>query len=239
MDKSRRDKTAKRATRPKACPACGGKIAQDDRILRKCLFYFKKSTFRDKKDVLFASIDKKLKIVSWTMQSDCTNRLCSGQELARIIFFASKNGMDIGSLGEKRIKFLYESGKVKGPADLYRLTETDLMTIDKVKQKSAAKMLESIKATARNNTLAQVIHSMGIPFCGLSSAELLATKANSLEGLLALTENDLQQIPGMSTNLLQTFNSRMFLLSFSSCFLPLDFQQQVSVPKQLVYLLSI
>jgi DNA ligase (NAD+) len=127
----------------------------------------------------------------------CPNRKgCPAQALRRIIFFASKSGMDITHLGKKVIEQLVESGLVERIEDIYRLKKEDLLTLRNFKDKAADNVLTSIEVS-KKVPLAKLIMALGIPYVGAETAESLALFCKSLLALSHMTEEELMAIEGV------------------------------------------
>ena len=76
----------------------------------------------------------------------CPNRDCFGAQTRAIMHFASKGAMDIDGLGEKIIRQLVSAGLVREVSDLYRLTEGDLLPLERFAEKSAQNIIQAIRA---------------------------------------------------------------------------------------------
>lgn len=127
---------------------------------------------------------------------------CPEQRLRRIIFFASKMAMDIENFGEKVAEQLYKKGFIKTAADIYALTEQELIQIEGFKEKSIQNLLSSIESS-RKVSLARFIMALGIKHIGIQTAELLALKAGSLEKLMQFTKEDYLRIEGIGDKVAQ------------------------------------
>jgi DNA ligase (NAD+) len=121
---------------------------------------------------------------------------CVEQNLRKIVFFASKDAMDIGHLGEKVVEQLMAKGFIKKVSDIYRLTEKELYQLEGFKEKSVKNLLKSIDQS-RTPTLARLILALGIKYVGEGTAELLAMRATDIQTLSQLSQSDLQQIDGV------------------------------------------
>lgn len=126
----------------------------------------------------------------------CVNPMCGMQNLRRLIFFASKQAMDIDHMGEKVVTKLYELGLVTKLSDFYRLTADDLFKIEGFKEKSVANVLGSLEAS-KKVTLPRFIFSLGIPHVGIGTAELLAERGLTLDGVLSLSHEAINAIDGI------------------------------------------
>lgn len=127
----------------------------------------------------------------------CPNKLnCPAQGLRRLIYFASKSGMDIENLGSKVVEKLADAGLVASISDIYRLTEEDLFQLEGFKQKSIDNLLSAIEAS-KNVDLDRFLMALGIPFVGAGVAELLANAAGSLKKLEEMSGEELIEIEGI------------------------------------------
>jgi DNA ligase (NAD+) len=126
----------------------------------------------------------------------CTNAACPAQALERIKHFVSRGAMDIEGVGEKMSQILFEAGLIKDAGDLYYLTKDQLISLERMADKSAANILNSIEKS-KNRPLPRVIFALGIPNIGDETAELLAEHYSSLEELGRATPEELQEIPSI------------------------------------------
>ncbi len=126
----------------------------------------------------------------------CPNPTCATQELRKIIFFASREGMDINHLGKKVAEQLFEKGLVRRLSDIYTLDAQALDQLEGFKEKSIENLLEGIEASKRV-PLARFLAALGIPNVGSGTADLLATKAGDLETVMQMSKEELCQIEGI------------------------------------------
>ncbi|CDZ80528.1 DNA ligase [Candidatus Rubidus massiliensis] len=121
---------------------------------------------------------------------------CPEQQLRRIIYFASKDAIDIEHLGEKVVEQLFTKGFIKKPSDIYKLTSEDLFQLDGFKEKSVNNLLNSIQKS-KETPLARFILALGIKHVGAGIAEILANRAGSIETLSTYSLEDLMRIDGI------------------------------------------
>lgn len=127
----------------------------------------------------------------------CPNtKHCPEQQMRRIIYFASRDAMDIEHLGEKVVEQLFTKKLIHKISDLYTLTEQDLAKLEGFKEKSIHNLLESIDKS-RHVSLARFLIALGIKYVGEGTAELLAEHVGDLEKLSHLNEEELKEIPGV------------------------------------------
>ncbi|OQX33654.1 MAG: DNA ligase (NAD(+)) LigA [Oceanospirillales bacterium LUC14_002_19_P2] len=122
----------------------------------------------------------------------CTGGLyCSAQRKEAIRHFASRKAMDVDGLGEKLIDQLVDKELVSTIADLFRLTEEQLIRLERMGAKSAANLVAALK-TSKTTTLARFIYSLGIREVGEATAATLASHFCTLEALEAASVEELQ-----------------------------------------------
>ena len=112
--------------------------------------------------------------------------------------YASKGAMDIDTLGEKNVVALVDSGLVADLADIYRLTNDQLLTLDRFAEISARKLIDAIAAT-KQPPLARFIFGLGIRHVGAQTAIDLATAFESMDGLKTATIDQLEAVEGIGT----------------------------------------
>lgn len=121
---------------------------------------------------------------------------CPEQVMRKIFFFASKDAMNIEHLGDKVTKQLIEKKLIRSISDLYQLTKEDLAQLEGFKEKSIQNLLNSIDKS-RHVSLERFILALGIKYVGEGSAELLAQTARTIDRLLEMRIDELQQIQGI------------------------------------------
>jgi len=121
----------------------------------------------------------------------CPNSDCTGQLRERLRYFAGRDQMDIEHLGVSLIEQLVASGLVTNFADLYRLTKDDLLSLERMGDKSAQNVLDAIGAS-KTRPLWRFIAGLGILHVGSRSAQVLADQFGSLEALMDASLEELQ-----------------------------------------------
>jgi DNA ligase (NAD+) len=125
----------------------------------------------------------------------CINMACPAQLRRGIIHFVSRNAMNIDGLGEAIVKMLLEKGFIKDPGDLYYLKDKreDLVKIERMGKKSVQNLLDAIERS-KENDLERLINALGIKLVGSKAASLLAEKFESLDRLMAASQEELTAI---------------------------------------------
>ena len=140
----------------------------------------------------------------------CTGIACPAQLKEMILHFVSREAMDIEGAGPALINQLVDTGLVRDVADLYRLNREQLMSLERMGEKSAENLLEAIDKS-RGRGLAPLIFALGIRFAGTRVSEILADRYGSMDALAAATEEQLTQIPEIgpkiAASIIQYFDS--------------------------------
>ncbi len=123
----------------------------------------------------------------------CTNINCPAQIKQRIMHYASRNGMDIEGLAEKRVEQLYNADLVKSISSIYDLTKEDLLSLEGYADKSAENLLSEIEKS-KERTLDRFLYALGIPLVGQHIARVLAQNYDSLDDLMKSSNEELQRI---------------------------------------------
>jgi DNA ligase (NAD+) len=123
----------------------------------------------------------------------CINPHCLGQLKERIRYFAGRGQMDIENLGEALIDQLVEAGLVKNLADIYKLTKDDLLELERMADKSAQNVIDSIEES-KTRPLWRLVAGLGIRHIGVQTAQDLASHFGSLEAIIKATQAELDAI---------------------------------------------
>ena len=133
----------------------------------------------------------------------CTNAACPSQALERIKHFVSRGAMDIDGVGEKLCQALFEGGLIKDAADLYYLTKEQLLGLERMADKSASNVLNSIEKS-KDRPLARMIFALGITHVGDQYAELLAEQFHSIDQLAKTSQEELSTIPSIGPKIAES-----------------------------------
>ena len=122
----------------------------------------------------------------------CVNPDCKEQVVQRLVHYVSRPAMDIDGLGEQTIRDLVEMG-LKHPHELYELTKEQLLSLPRMAEKSATKLLTAIHATTVPK-LENFIFSLGIKDVGESTARNLTLAFVDLPSLMAASKEKLRKV---------------------------------------------
>ena len=123
----------------------------------------------------------------------CVNVNCPAKLRESILHFASRGVMNIDGMGEALVNQLTERGVVKNIADVYRLTESELLKLERMGEKSAQNVLREIEAS-KKLPLERVIFGLGIRFVGERTAQFLAEHFGSMDAIMNASEDELIQV---------------------------------------------
>lgn len=118
---------------------------------------------------------------------------CPAQRKESLKHFASRLALDIEGLGDKLIDQLVSVELVAEPADLFGLQQAALVGLERMGEKSAAKLLRSIEAS-RTTTLPRFIYALGIREVGEATAQSLADHFGDLDSLVAADAEALETV---------------------------------------------
>ena len=126
--------------------------------------------------------------------SRCAGEACPAQIREGIIFFASRNAMDIEGMGPQLVSQLLQSGLIRGFDDIYSLRFEDLVELERMGEKSAQNLLDAIRNSKRR-PLHRLINALGIRHVGERTARDLAVHFGSMDKLSEATYDELMGIP--------------------------------------------
>lgn len=126
----------------------------------------------------------------------CTNAACPAQVLGRLLLFGSRGAMNIDRVGYKLVKQLLDRGMISDAADLYGLTNAQLLTLERMGEKSAQNVLDSI-ASSKKTTLPRLLYALGIRHVGSHVAEVLADHFGDVERLMQASFEEIRDAPGI------------------------------------------
>ena len=120
----------------------------------------------------------------------CINSNCPAQRIRSIIHFASKDAMDIEGLGPAIVEQLCNEKLITNYADLYYLTKAQLINLERMADKSAQNLVDSIEAS-KTRGLERVLCGLGIKHIGVKAAKLLAETFGNIDSIITATKEQL------------------------------------------------
>lgn len=123
----------------------------------------------------------------------CVNPKCPAQMKEGLNHFVSRNAMNIDGLGPRILEQLFEKNLVHDVADLYNLTESDFLQLDKVKEKSANNFLEAIQKS-KENSAERLLFGLGIRHVGAKAAKILMEHFGDIVTLSQASKEDIANL---------------------------------------------
>ena len=136
--------------------------------------------------------------------SRCTGgAICPAQVLERLIHFGSRGALNIEGVGPKLLQQMLDRDLIRDPADLFTLTKAQVLTLERMADKSADNVIAAIDRS-RRPSLARMIYSLGIRHVGLHVAEVLAQYMPDLDRLAGASFEEVRDIPGIGPTIAQS-----------------------------------
>lgn len=123
----------------------------------------------------------------------CVNADCPARLKESLLHFAKRGVMNIDGLGEALVTQLMERGMVASVADLYSLNKEQLLSLERVADKSAQALLDQIERS-KTEPLQRVLFGLGIRFVGERTAQLLAESFGSMDELSRAGQEELERV---------------------------------------------
>ncbi|WML57988.1 NAD-dependent DNA ligase LigA [Neobacillus sp. PS2-9] len=120
----------------------------------------------------------------------CINPKCPAQIREGLIHFVSRNAMNIDGLGEKVISQLFAEKLISDVADIYKLTQEQLLALERMGEKSVSNLLKAIE-TSKGNSLEKLLFGLGIRHVGAKAAKTLAQVFGSMNKLADASKEEL------------------------------------------------
>jgi DNA ligase (NAD+) len=133
----------------------------------------------------------------------CVNPHCLGRLKERLRYFVGRGQMDIEHLGEALIDQLVEAGLVSNIADIYKLTKEDLVQLERMADKSAQNVIDSIEAS-KTRPLWRLVAGLGIRHIGGQTAQDLTEHFGSLDALMNASEAELDAVEQIGQKVAQS-----------------------------------
>lgn len=123
----------------------------------------------------------------------CVNADCPARLIESLLHFSARKVMNIEGLGEAVVQQLLDRGLVKSIADLYSLTEEQLLSLERIGKKTADALLAEIERS-KSAPLNRVLFGLGIRFVGERTAQLLAEEFGSMDELMKASTEELERV---------------------------------------------
>lgn len=152
--------------------------------------------------------DMKSTLVKIDDQADtrCVESSCPFQRDQRIIYFASRGGMDIEGLGERTVFALSDAGLVEDVGDLYALTVENLLTLEGFAQRGAQNLIEAL-SQSKTRPLPKLLTALGIKHLGPAAADSLASHFGTVDAIAKASSEELSAIDGVGVVIAESIAS--------------------------------
>ncbi|WP_052584014.1 NAD-dependent DNA ligase LigA [Phocaeicola abscessus] len=118
---------------------------------------------------------------------------CPPQIKGKIEHFISRRAMNIEGIGSETVDQFFQEGLIRDIADLYDLKVSDIVSLERMGEKSADNIIKGIEAS-KTVPWARVLFAIGIRFVGETTAKVLAKSFPSVDELKVVTLDDLIRI---------------------------------------------
>ena len=145
---------------------------------------------------------------------------CPAQQKAAINHFVSKSCLDVDGFGEKLVEQLINKNIISNLSDIFYLKFNDLISLDRMAEKSANNILNAIKKS-KDTDLWRFINGLGIKNIGQNASKILAKKFKKINNLYNLSIDDLLEINEfgdiMSNSIIDFFNNQRNINTINRC----------------------
>ncbi|OPJ56295.1 NAD-dependent DNA ligase LigA [Alkalithermobacter paradoxus] len=133
----------------------------------------------------------------------CVNTLCPAQIRRGIIHFVSRNAMNIEGLGESIVTLLLNNNLIKDVADLYYIKKEDLVKLERMGEKSAQNLINSIEKSKQND-LSRLIFGLGINYIGEKGAKILSNNFKDIDTIINAKFEDIIKLDEFGEKMAQS-----------------------------------
>jgi DNA ligase (NAD+) len=133
----------------------------------------------------------------------CINTSCPAILRGALVHWAGRDAMDINGLGEKWVLQLVDRQMIRTVADLYDLTEMQLLTVDRMGTKSAQNLVKAI-AQSKSKPWSRVLYGLGIRHVGSVNAQILTENFSTVEALAGASVEAIATLYGIGTEIAQS-----------------------------------
>lgn len=164
----------------------------------------------------------------------CTGTNCPAQRLRNIIHFVSRNAMDIDGLGPSIIEQMLERNMIENAADLYFLKHEEIAKMDKMGDKSADNLINSLNKS-KENDLYRLIYALGIRHIGEKAAKILSKEFQSIDNLINASIEDMTKINDIGGTMAESVKEYFseiqnleFIDKLKSCGINMENKEEIS-----------
>ncbi|MCD6543454.1 MAG: NAD-dependent DNA ligase LigA, partial [Flavobacteriaceae bacterium] len=134
----------------------------------------------------------------------CPNEFgCPTQITGRIQHFISRKAMNIDGLGAETVELLYKEGLIHNYADLYELTEDQIIPLERMAEKSAANLVRGVESS-KQIPFEKVLFALGIRYVGETVAKKLAKHYKNIDNLISASFDELVNVDEIGERIAQS-----------------------------------
>lgn len=144
------------------------------------------------------SCKKKIQKNLQTSESFCTNINCHDRLIKKIIYFVSKDCMNIKGLGNQIIEKLINEKIIRNISDVYKLNKKveSMMLLDKMGKKLIGNLLYEIEIS-KQLPFHKVLTALGIQHVGSEISLLLTNTFKNIDNIIDASHEEFEQIEGI------------------------------------------
>ncbi|MBL6646942.1 MAG: NAD-dependent DNA ligase LigA [Flavobacteriaceae bacterium] len=131
---------------------------------------------------------------------------CPTQIMGRIQHFISRKAMDIEGLGGETVALMHKQGLLQSYADLYVLTEAQLLPLERMAEKSVSNVLQGIEES-KSIGFERVLFALGIRYVGQTVAKKLARHFKNIGAIASADQESLMAVDEIGTRIAQSVNA--------------------------------
>lgn len=123
----------------------------------------------------------------------CINPGCPAQLVQKLIFFVSKDAMDIDGFGQSNVEKFFEMGWLKSFPDIYRLEAAAIADLEGYGRRSADKLIAAIEKS-KDNPIHRLLHALSIHHLGKKASRLIAAEIDYVPDLAHWSQEQFESI---------------------------------------------
>ena len=136
----------------------------------------------------------------------CTNSSCPAQLVRLVEHFVSKSAMDVDGVGGKLGNSLIQSGLISDVADIYTLEREQLISLDRMGEKSTSNVIEAI-ADSKDRPLSRLLVALGISHIGTEVAENIANRFGNMDEIMKAGVESFTDIPDIGPKIAESITN--------------------------------
>ena len=136
----------------------------------------------------------------------CTNSSCPAQLVRLVEHFVSKSAMDVDGVGGKLGNSLIQSGLILDVADIYTLKREQLISLDRMGEKSTSNVIEAI-ADSKDRPLSRLLVALGISHIGTEVAENIANRYGNMDEIMKADLESFIDIPDIGPKIAESITN--------------------------------